>query len=137
MQLEATETDYVSEILALLVAFTKTRRQVLLSNLRNTNTACFSPQDLAVDEFSETVDNALSECLLHERIVLIDTDTIHFGPNMGLELEPVADPQAQALLQCDRQGYVTYQTKKLLENALNEKLALKLLNSKPSLSPGD
>jgi len=133
MQLEAPEASHISELLAILVAFTETRRQVLANNLRKMDACGFSPQDLAIDEFSKTMNSAISEYLMHQRIVLFDTDTIHFGPNMGLELEPVSDARACALLQNDRQGYVEYQTKRLLENALNEKVAHKLLETKQFL----
>ena len=130
MQLRAPEANHISELLALLVAFTKTRRQVLANNINKMDVSGFSPQDLAIDEFSETMNIAIAEYLVHQRILLIDTDTIHFGPNMTLELESVSDGQARALLQHDRQAYVEYQTKSLLENALNEKVALRLLKTK-------
>ena len=130
MQLRAPEANHISELLALLVAFTKTRRQVLANNINKMDASGFFPQDLAIDEFSDVMNNAISEYLVHQRILLVDTDTIHFGPNMSLELESVSDGQAHALLQHDRQAYVGYQTKRLLENALNEKVALKLLKTK-------
>ncbi len=133
MQLEAPETNHIGELLAMLVAFTKVRRQVLANNLRDMDRVGFSPQDLAIGEFSETMNCAISEYLEHQRIVLFDTDSIHFGPNMALELESVPDPQACELLQCDRKGYVEYQTGRLMENALNEKVALKLLVAKQRL----
>lgn len=133
MHLDASQTDHINELLALLVAFTKTRCQVLVNNLRRMDVPGFSPQDLAIEAFSKTIDRAISEHLLNNRIVLCDTDAIHFGPNLSLELDPVPDPQADRLLQQDRQGYIEYQTKKLLENALHEKLSLKLLQAKQQL----
>jgi len=135
MQLEAPEANHISELLAMLVAFTKTRRQVLANNIIKMDVSGFSPQDLATDDFSRTMNNAISEYLAHQRILLIDTDTIRFGPNMSLELEAVPDGQAHALLQHDRQAYVEYQTERLVENALNEKVALKLLETKQPLPP--
>jgi flagellar basal body rod protein FlgB len=136
MQVKAPEVNHINELLAMLIAFTGIRRQVLASNLGKMDTPNFSPQDLAIDEFSEVMNNAISEYLVHERIILFDTDTIHFGPDMGLELESVSDPQARVLLRYDRRGYVEYQTKSLLENALNEKVALKLLKGKELLPHG-
>ena len=133
MQLKAPEASHISELLAILVAFTKIRRQVLANNLKKMDASGFSPQDLDIDEFSKTMNSAISEYLVHQRIVLFDTDTIHFGPNMALELKSVSDAQARALLQYDRQGYVKYQTERLLENALNEKVAHKLLKTKQLL----
>jgi flagellar basal body rod protein FlgB len=130
MQLRAPEANHISELLALLVAFTKTRRQVLANNINDMDVSGYSPQDLEIEEFSKAMNNAISEYLVHQRILLVDTDTIHFGPNMTLELESVSDGQAHALLLHDRQAYVEYQTKRLLENALNEKVALKLLKTK-------
>ena len=133
MHLDASQTEHINELLALLVAFTKTRRQVLANNLRRMDVPGFSPQDLAIAAFSQTIDRAIAEYLQNNRIVLCDTDTIHLGPNLSLELDPVPDPQAYHLLQYDKRGYIEYQTKKLLANALNEKLALKLLKAKQPL----
>jgi hypothetical protein len=82
------------------------------------------------------MDYAISEYLVHQRILLVDTDTIRFGPNMTLELESRPDLQAHALLQHDRQAYVQYQTQRLLENGLNEKVALRLLETKQPLGTG-
>lgn len=136
MQVKAPEVNHINELLAILVAFTGLRRQVLANNLSKMDASGFSPQDLAIDEFSEVIDNAISEYLLHERIILFDTDAIRFGPDMALELKSVPDPQARVLLEHDRQGYVEYQTKSLLENAFNEKVALRLLETKELLPYG-
>jgi len=133
MQVKAPEVNHIDELLAIVVAFTGMRRQVLANNLSKMDTPGFSPQDLAVDEFSEVIDSAISEYLVHERIILFDTDTIRFGPDMALELKSVSDPQARVLLHNDRQGYVEYQTKSLVENALNEKVALELLETRELL----
>jgi flagellar basal body rod protein FlgB len=130
MQLRAPEENHISELLALLVAFTKARRQVLANNINNMDVPGYSPQDLDIDEFSEVMNNAISEYLVHQRILLVDTETVHFGPNLALELESVSDGQAYTLLQHDRQAYVEYQTRSILENALNEQVALKLLKTK-------
>ena len=130
MQLDATQTDHISELLALVVAFTKTRGQVLANNIRNMDKPGFFPEDLSIEEFSQTIDCAISEYLTHERVVLRDTDTIRFGPNLSLELESVPDTEAHTLLCHNRQDYVAYQTGRLLENALNEKVAMRLLNDK-------
>ena len=130
MRLAEANTDIISELLVLLTQFTLTRRRVLSQNLRHQNKPGFAPCDLSVDAFSDILNEAITHYILNNRLVLRDTDHIHFGPNNTVKLDAVPDPEANELLKRDKAAYVQYQLGKLSENALNEKVTLKLLHFK-------
>ncbi len=130
MNLLALMTDEITEILIRIMEFTQTRQKVLTRNIRRMDRADFEPQDLAVDEFSDSLSTALEEYARHQRLVLCDTDSVKFGLDGTLKAVPVADRAAARLLADDRDKYIEYQVDKLLENSLNQRIAAELLRQR-------
>ncbi len=90
----------------------------------------FTPKDMPVREFAEALNVAVAEHLQNHRLLFRDTPNIKFGPNNTMEVWPVADPHAHALLQTSRDEYTEFQINKLLENCLNRRVAEELLRQK-------
>ena len=88
------------------------------------------PKDLAVDEFSDLLNNAINEHIQNQRLVLCDTESIKFGVSGSFEVKPVADKYAKELLEENRDEYLELQINKLLENSLNQRVAAELLRQK-------
>jgi|GEM_PF-6945507 len=127
MTMSAIVTDHVEELLALVLRFTRARRRVLIDNLRYMDREGFVPQDLAVQEFSEQLHTAITEHRTHHRLVLRDNPHLRFGEHGRVDPVSEADPRAKALLDSDLGAYLQYQMQRLLENALNEKVACRML----------
>ncbi len=134
MQLTEHNIDIISELLGLLTQFTQTRHRILKQNIHCVDTHAYLPKDLKADEFSEALNDAITEYILNERLILRDTSTISFGPNSTAMFTPVPDPEAHILLNHDKADYVQFQNKKIKENALNEKIAIRLLGMKQEMN---
>ncbi len=70
MNLPATTTDNITELLIKIIEFTQTRQKILTRNINNIDSFGFEPKDLEVDEFSELLHNAINE---HNTEVNFDT----------------------------------------------------------------
>ena len=130
MQLTELNTDIISELLMLLTKFTRIRHRILRQNIQCAGARKYRPKDLRADEFSETLNHAITEYILNQRLILRDTDTISFGPNSTAMFTPVPDPEAGRLLKLNKIDYVQFQNRKIKENTINEKIAKKLLGIK-------
>jgi len=119
--------DNVSELLLKIIAFTRSRHELLSENIKGIRTPGFLPADLQVDEFADTMLQAVEEHIANDRLLLRDTDSITFGRNGQFEAEPVVDEQAMDLFRKDIELYLQHQMNKLRENLLNQKIALELL----------
>jgi len=126
--------DNLSELLVKIVQFTERRRDILYENIHNTRTPGFIPHDMPVPEFVHILNGAIAEHLQHQRLLFCDSENIRFGKNSIMDLTPVPDHPAHALLQTNRDEYVELQVSKLLENSLNRKVAKELLRLKGGLS---
>lgn len=126
--------DNLSELLVKIVQFTERRRDVLYENIHNTRNPGFVPHDMPVPEFVHILNGAIAEHLLHQRLLFCDSENIRFGRNSIMDITPVPDQPAHALLQTNRDEYVELQVGKLLENSLNRKVAKELLRLKGGLS---
>lgn len=122
--------DNIAEVLVEIQAFTELRRHILHANIRNVDLPGFVPQDMPVREFAEVLNAAVAEHLRSRRLLFRDTPHITFGSNNSTRIRPVIDAQAHALLQHSRDEYLELQVNKLLENALNRKVAVELLRHK-------
>jgi hypothetical protein len=120
-------TDHIQELLILVIRFTRARRRVLVNNLRRMDKEGFVPRDLAVQEFAEQLHSAINEHVLHRRLVLRDGPHLRFGARGRMEPLPETDAEARELLQSDPEAYLRYQTQRLAETSLNERMALKML----------
>jgi flagellar basal body rod protein FlgB len=130
MNLLALVTDDITEILIKIMQFTQRRQKVLSRNIREMGKPGFEPRDLAVEEFSESLNTAIEEYARHRRLVLCDTATIRFGLDGTVDARPVMDEAGKALLDRDRDEYLEFQMDKLLENSLNQRVAAELIRQR-------
>ena len=130
MNLTSLITDNIAEILVKIIEFTQTRQKILTRNVKNIHTTGFTPKDLAVNEFSKLLNNAINEHIQNQRLVLCDTANIKFGLSGNFEAKPVDDEHAKQLLKENRDEYLELQIIKLLENSLNQRAAAQLLRHK-------
>jgi flagellar basal body rod protein FlgB len=130
MNLPTTATDNITELLLKIIEFTQARQKILIQNINSIHTWGFVPKDLPVDEFSNLMLFAINEHANNQRLVLCDGQNIKFGVNGSFETTPIIDEDAKLLIEKDRNEYLRVQTAKLLENMINQKIALKLLRQK-------
>jgi flagellar basal body rod protein FlgB len=133
MNLTSLITDNIAELLVKIIEFTQSRQKILSRNINNTNSAGFIPMDLAVDEFSELLNNAIKEHIRRQRLVLCDTENIKFGAAGSFEVKPVVDKYAKELIEESQDEYLELQVNKLLENSLNQRIAAELLRQKQGM----
>ena len=127
--------DNVSEVLVRIIQFTDLRRQILHRNMRNVNAPGHVPQDMPVREFAEVLNDAIAEHLRSRRLLFRDTANITFGAHSSMRIRPTRDAHAHAVLQSDPDAYIELQVSKLMENALNRKVAEELFRQKCGTCP--
>lgn len=130
MNLTSLITDNIAEILVKIIEFTQTRQKILTRNITNIHDPGFVPKDLAVDEFSNSLNNAIDEHILNQRLVLRDTENVKFGTSGSFEMKPLVDECGKELLEESRDEYLELQINKLSENSLNQRVAAELLRQK-------
>ncbi len=130
MNLTSLVTDNITEILVKIIEFTHTRQKIIIRNITKMNNPEFVPQNLAVKEFSGLLNNAIDEHIQNQRLLLRDTESIKFGTSGNFEVKPTVDKYSKLLLEKNRDEYLEMQTKKLLENSLNQRVAAELLRQK-------
>ena len=130
MNLTSLITDNITEILVKIIEFTHNRQKILTQNITNVNNPGFVPKELAVNEFSYLLNNALDEHIRNQRLILCDTENIKFGVSGSFEVKPMADKHSKELLEKNRDKYLQLQINKLLENSLNQRVAAILLRQK-------
>ncbi len=129
MNLVALVTDNITEALIKIVNFTQTRQKLLIANLNNLHQPDFVPKDLAVEEFSQLMTQAIDEHIRNQRLLLRDTKNFKFGFNGSFKAVPLIDGCAKELLDCNKDKYLKLQIDKLLENSLNQRIAMELLKN--------
>ncbi|MHC4740426.1 MAG: hypothetical protein ACYS8Z_00785 [Planctomycetota bacterium] len=130
MNLQAMITDNISELLVKIIEFTQNRQKLLTCNINCMHDCGFAPMDLAVDEFSDVLNTAIAEHMRNRRLVLCDTENVKFGLGGRLETKPIIDSEAIRLLEESQDDYIEDQINKLLENALNQRVAAELLKER-------
>lgn len=133
MKLKSLISDNISEVLVKIIEFTNTRQKIITENINNIHSPDFAPKDLAVDEFSKLLHNAIDEHIQNARLLLCDTENIKFGINGSFEVQPVVDKSAKKLLKEDKDQYLELQINKLLENSINQRFAAELLKYKQEM----
>lgn len=123
-------TDNIAELLIKIIEFTQARQKILARNINNIHTDGFMPKDLEVDEFSEVLHDAICEHTRSRRLLLRDTGNIKFGAFGSFEVKPIIDKYAEELLEGNLDEYLELQINKLLENALNQRVAAELLRQR-------
>ncbi len=130
MNLTSLITDNITEILVKIIEFTRTRQKILTQNITNVNNTGFVPKELAVNEFSGLLNNAINEHIRNQRLLLRDTENIKFGVKGSFEVKPMVDEHSKELFEENRDEYLEVQITKLLENSLNQRVAAELLRQK-------
>ena len=130
MNLQAMITDNISELLVKIIEFTQNRQKILTCNINCMHCCDFVPMDLAIDEFSDLLNTAIAEHMRSQRLVLCDTENIKFGVGGELEATPIIDSDAFELFDEYQDEYIEDQINKLLENALNQRVAAELLRER-------
>jgi flagellar basal body rod protein FlgB len=130
MKIKDRQTDNVIEILCKILEFTDRRGKVLHNNIVNINTEDYRPADLDAATFADLMGQALSEHLISDRLILIDSEYIKFGPNGTFEALCVTDTEAYELLGTDTKQYLKQQMIKISENQRNKKAAVQLIQQK-------
>jgi flagellar basal body rod protein FlgB len=134
MNLPSLITDNITELLVKIIEFTHRRQKILTQNIKNIHSPGFAPKDLAVDEFSSLLNNAVNEHTRSRCLVLCDTENIKFGVAGSFEAKATVDKYARELLEENQDEYLEVQINKLLENSLNQKIAAELLRQKQKTS---
>jgi flagellar basal body rod protein FlgB len=137
MNLTPLVTDNVTEILVKIIEFTHARQKIITRNITNMNRPGFVPQKLAVKEFSGLLNSAIDEHVQNQRLLLRDTDNIKFGTSGDFEVKSIVDDHSKLLLEKNRDEYIEFQRRKLLENSLNQRIAAELLRQKQNTIPTD
>ena len=130
MNLPSLISDNITEILIKITEFTHTRQKILTQNINNIHKPNFVPKDLTVNEFSDSLKNAIDEHIRNKRLMLCDTENIRFGINGSFEAKPMVDEDAKNLLKENPNKYLKLQINKLIENTLNQRIAVELLRQK-------
>lgn len=130
MNITATITDNMTEILDKILLFTKQRHNILTDNIVNVNLTGFRPKDLDSSGFADTMSLAVYEHVQSERLLLRDNENIKFVADGFLETTPVIDENSESLLKNNKEIYLKKQINKLSENLLNRKVAEQLLKQK-------
>jgi flagellar basal body rod protein FlgB len=125
--------DNITEVLTKIIEFTSTRQKILTENINNAHNFGYVPKDLAVNEFSELMDSAIDEHVRNRRLILCDTGSITFGQDGFFEAKPLTDSYALKLLEENKDEYIELQINKLLENAINQRLAAELLQQRQEI----
>jgi len=130
MNLQGLITDNISELLVKIIEFTQNRQKILTCNINRMHSCDFMPMDLAVDEFSDVLNTAIAEHMRNRRLVLCDSENIKFGLGGQLEVRPIIDSEAFELFEESQDEYIEDQINRLLENALNQRVAAELLKER-------
>jgi flagellar basal body rod protein FlgB len=126
-------TDNVAELLVKIIEFTQRRQKILTRNINNVHTKGYVPVDMAVGEFCCLLNRAINEHNQCRRLLLCDTENVVFGENGSFRTTPIIDKCASELLRTNPDEYLELQVNKLLENALNQRIAAELLKQKGGL----
>lgn len=130
MKITTKNTDNVTEVLTKVLEFTDRRARILHKNILNVNNKSYRPVDLDAAAFADIMANALSEHLINDRLLLIDSQYIKFGSDGHFEAIAIVDQQGCQLLATDTKQYLKRQMKKISENQMNQKVAAHLIERK-------
>ena len=130
MKVSSRTKDIVSELLQIVINFTNLRQKLLIANINNSDSPAFVPKDLPVHEFSRIISCALQIYPARRSLVLYDTKHIKFKRFGTFSVTAVADFKSEKLLTSNRDVYLQTQIDKLMENALNQRVAKELLRQK-------
>jgi flagellar basal body rod protein FlgB len=137
MNLTSLITDNITEILVKIIEFTHIRQKILTKNIINVNNPKYEPKELAVNEFSDLLNNAIDEHVQNKRLILCDTENIKFGFSGSFKIKPIVDEYSKELRVKKRNEYLKLQVNRLSENSLNQRAATELLRLKQKTDSAD
>jgi flagellar basal body rod protein FlgB len=123
-------TDNITDVLLKIIEFTQSRQKILIQNINTMHSDGFAPRDLPVDEFSRLMAQAIAEHTRSGRLILRDGENVKFGANGSFEATAAIDENAKSLFEQNRDEYLRRQINKMLENSLNQRIAVDLLKQK-------
>ena len=126
-------SDNLSELLLTIFHFTRYRQRILTANIRSADKPDFVPKDLPCEQFAALLNIALDEHLCTDCLLFADTPNIKFLGAGRFEVNPVVDLCAADLLKTDKEKYIRFQVRKLVENAVNQRFAAGLLRHRQPL----
>jgi len=130
MNFTSLPADNISELLSKIIEFTQIRQKTLTQNINNIYSPEFEPKDIAVEEFSALLYEAIDEHTQNGRLLLRDTENIKFGPYGSFKVKPIVDEYARELLEEDVGDYLELQIDKIIENSFNQRVAAHLLKER-------
>ncbi len=130
MNLPTITTDNITEVLLKILEFTQSRQKILIQNINTMHSEGFAPRDLPVDEFSRLMAQAITEYARSGRLIMRDGENVKFGANGSFEATAAIDEDAKSLFEQNRDEYLRIQIDKMLENSLNQRIAVDLLRQK-------
>ena len=123
-------TDYITELLVKIIEFTQARQKILTQNINNVYHSEFVPKDLAVEEFSQTLNMAIDVHAPNDCLVFRDTKNVKFCVGGSVDAIPIVDRSAKQALAKSRDEYLEMQIEKIMENSLNQRLAAEFLRQR-------
>jgi flagellar basal body rod protein FlgB len=130
MNFTSLPADNISELLSKIIEFTQIRQKTLTQNINNIHNPEFVPKDIAVEEFSALLHEAIDEHTQNGRLLLRDTENIKFGLCGSFKVKPIVDEYAKELLEEDVGDYLELQIDKIIENSFNQRVAAQLLKER-------
>ena len=122
--------DNIEEILVKIIDFTCLHHEIFVDNIRNIHQPDFTPRCLDSKGFADLMDQSLTEHINHSRLLWSDSQTIRFGRGGEFEVEAIIDEKACELFEKDIGQYIRKQKQQLMENSLNNRVAVELLKQK-------
>ena len=132
MNISATATDNITEVLTKILDFTEQRHKILTENIIKVNDDGYLPKELDSSGFADVMGHAVYEHMTNERLLLRDNENIKFGANGFVEIKPIHDDHADSILKNNKEKYLKLQIKKISDNLLNKKVTEELLRQKRS-----
>jgi len=126
--------DNIDEILSIIIRFTKIRKKVLNTNVEQMYNAGFEPKDVPTEEFSQSINIAISEHVQSGRLLLFDSENLRFKSNGEFELSLIEDADDRKLFEKDIGLYLDAQSRKLAENQTHKMIAEELMKEKNGVS---
>lgn len=130
MNIAATATDNITEVLTKILEFTEQRHKILTENIIKVNDNNYQPKELDSNGFADVMGLAVYEHMKNARLLLRDNNNIKFGANGFVEIKPINDGHAGSLLKINKEKYLKLQIKKISDNLINRKVTEELLRKK-------
>jgi flagellar basal body rod protein FlgB len=130
MDLLTEARDNITDVLIKILEFTRSRQEILIENINSIRRKGYEPKDLPVKEFAGLMVLAISEHSESGRLLFRDGQDVKFASGGNFEARARVDERAKELLEESKNEYLRVQVNKLLENAINHRIAMKIFKQK-------